>query len=341
MDEPSSFWPDNTRKSGGDVKTDSSSMKFFLPYLPRPPGAKDRMPLSLQRMPVTSMMLARAPRLPAGSISAKAGTAATQSNHSRLADPPLLQDQGHQLLGQDVERLWRRIDRLDEALLPEIEQGGGPEQALVARRQEQAVRRRARLAGPCGPSAAGTTTRSAGRRSGSPGRGRRRRGPVPASLWRRSRSSAAGRRPAPPAAAPRRRGNCARRTSRPACSRSSRASCSTLDRLSQKTSRFSPSVQQPDDLGRIGQRADVVELNLRASACSSVAGEMTCRCRRRARGKPRQASLPGCPPLPTARSAGCPGRPAAGCGRGPRAGASPGHRRRRHEARRSRPPGRS
>ena len=56
------------------------------------------------------------------------------------ADPPLLEAEGHQLLGQDVVRLGRGLHGLHVALPPEPHEGGGPEQGLVARRQEEAVR---------------------------------------------------------------------------------------------------------------------------------------------------------------------------------------------------------
>ena len=132
----------------------------------------------------------------------------------RSADPTLLQDKRHQLLGQDVKGLRRGLHGLDEAL---------PARGRAGRRLAAGPRRSSPGTGSstvsppaarCGPSAGGTRKPLPGRRSGSPGRGRPHRGRVPANWWPRSRSSAAGRRLARQPGVPRAPANCARRTSR-------------------------------------------------------------------------------------------------------------------------------
>ena len=56
----------------------------------------------------------------------------------------VLQAEGHELVGEEVAALPHGLDRLDEALAVEPQQGGALEQRIVIRRQEGAVGGRSR-----------------------------------------------------------------------------------------------------------------------------------------------------------------------------------------------------
>ena len=181
---PSSFCPLMTRKSGGDVKTDRISKKFFLPYSASPSGPKERIPASSKSVPVTNQMVNQRLHLLAWH-DRKRRYVGQPFHEGTSANSHALAERAPSTAGQECERASAGHSRVRRIHRPKAPVG----RRLATIPRHSSPRTSSWTLFPpvaqCDPCVAGTTKRSPGHQFESPGPGRPHQGRVRANWWRR------------------------------------------------------------------------------------------------------------------------------------------------------------